>query len=129
MIKCPHCGSEHVSIISETHSEQTTSKFFKFILNASAMLFVLCICIFFVMTSHFNIEISDILIVNTLTEITSDFIITYAFAKISITLIIVALISGTILSLMPFYTYSKTKCICHECETEWERENNDEARS
>ncbi len=123
MIKCPKCGSEHVSIVTKIESEQTRSRFFEIILNIAVWIALISFMVLIIILNNVRgVDISDILIFNTLTEITSSIMIAYITFKIMIYSIITAIVSGTVIMLMPYETHSIDKCICHQCECKWLRE-------
>ena len=124
MIKCPKCGSEHVSIVTKITSEQTRSRFLEIILTISTWTAVIGLLMLLIaLKLGIGIDIMDLLFINTLTKITTNIIIGYIAIKIILTSIITAFICGTVIKLMPYEIHSVDKCICHECECKWLRNN------
>ena len=126
MIKCPKCGSEHVSIVTKIESEQTRSYFFEFIFYIFFILTLLGIIVLFIMYNNSKTSFNEIFLVKNLIQTSENAAFIYFILKIELFFLITTIISGAILKLLPFKTISKDKCICHQCECKWLREETKE---
>ena len=126
MIKCPKCGSEHVSIVTEIKSEKKEEIIISII---QAISFITCLITIFCFIG-ISIKSFDALIyfiknsnIESLINISEELIkdiqnlnLIYKITKISFFTI---LITTTIKLLIPYTYNSKEKCICHNCESQW----------
>lgn len=133
MIKCPKCGSEHVSIITEIKTEKREESILSFI-QAIATIVCFTSIIYFIIFASISSDAISYLIegkanIAAALNISSSLIdeIYHLYNIWKTTKISFLIILGTIISrlFLPQDINSSTKCICHECEHNWEHENND----
>ncbi len=129
MIKCPKCGSEHISIVTEVKSEKTskngldTLQYLTGIVLFFAII-VLAIDIFTCKEAIGYIIDGKADIIGTLdigASIIKDVNEIMLAMKVTKNSLLIIIIIGFVKILLPHRTYSTEKCICHECENEWKR--------
>lgn len=131
MIKCPKCGSEHISIVTEVKSEKQEEWIISFIQTFAILIFIISAIAFLIHGFNDLNTFSYILegkadIATTLdlsAGLLSDILFLNNIWKVTKTSFLIVFITGIIKLLLPYRTYSERQYICNKCEHEWKRNN------
>ena len=128
MIECPKCKSKNITIVTVTNSEKKTPEIVSMLILFSWIVFIFSIVAVFGLIANSS-EAFDKLLDATFfssygLELSGSIASDFVFLKIAFSVLKWSFLSSIFLTLVsilsPYRTYSKTKCVCHDCEEIWD---------